>query len=461
MRIAVVNGSPKSASSITLQYVRYIQRERPGVDFDFVDVARRLRTIERSAEQREALLDRLAAADALLWSFPVYYLLVPWQLKRFIELLFESSAGDVLRGKLASCLTTSIHFFDHTAHDYICAVSEDLGMRALPGFSARMDNLFQAGVRSSLLGFFDELVELAGSDTALPRRFPPLRPVEHRYNPPIGRSAPEGEGRAVLVTDNASANLRAMQAVFEAALPMQVERIELDRLEIKGGCLGCLRCAEQGRCVYRDDMQQAWQLLLSADAIVMAGSVRDRYLSGRWKLFFDRSFFQGHRPLLSGKQAFWLVAGPLRQMDTLRQVLEGHAQVSRANLVDLVCDEDAEGEALTRLLTDSAGRLAHAVGSRARRPRNFLGVAGTRIFRDFVFLTSSLFQEDHRFYLQHGIYDFSQKEWAARARNALMGLAMRLPPLRRRIQRDMRSLMVWPYRRLVDRPGVRGPHVGG
>lgn len=49
------------------------------------------------------------------------------QLVRFIELIFEREATSAFRERPAAVLTTSIKFFDCTAHDYLPAICEDLG----------------------------------------------------------------------------------------------------------------------------------------------------------------------------------------------------------------------------------------------------------------------------------------------------------------------------------------------
>jgi multimeric flavodoxin WrbA len=53
----------------------------------------------------------------VLWAFPLYYLLVASQYKRFIELIFENNSTAAFKGKYAAVLTTSINFYDHTAHN--------------------------------------------------------------------------------------------------------------------------------------------------------------------------------------------------------------------------------------------------------------------------------------------------------------------------------------------------------
>jgi hypothetical protein len=241
-----------------------------------------------------------------------------------------------------------------------------------------------------------------------------------------------------------------MERVVTARLGGRVERIALRDLNLAGGCRGCLRCGWEGACSYSDGFEQTFrERILSADALVFSGAVRDRYLSWRFKQFFDRSFFMGHRPELAGVQVLWLVSGPLQEMASLRQVLEAYTQVGRANLVEIVTDELADKGALNDLLGEVVDRLARALANRARRPRQFLGVGGSKVLRDLVYLTTAVFREDDRFYRAHGEYDFPQNNLGQRMFDRVLALAMHLPPVRSRVQRDMRKLMLKPFEKLV------------
>ena len=75
----------------------------------------------------DAILGKIKDADGIVWSFPLYHYLVPSQLMRFIEIVSERKPGEAFLGKYATALTTSVHFYDHIAHNYINAVSEYQG----------------------------------------------------------------------------------------------------------------------------------------------------------------------------------------------------------------------------------------------------------------------------------------------------------------------------------------------
>lgn len=136
MKIAVINGSPKGKYSITLQTVRYLERKYPEHEFTVLHAGQRIKALEKDFTEAKKLLD---ACDAVLFSYPVYTFLAPSQLHRFIELVKEHEID--LKGKYATQISTSKHFYDITAHKYIEENALDLKMKYIRGLSADMEDL--------------------------------------------------------------------------------------------------------------------------------------------------------------------------------------------------------------------------------------------------------------------------------------------------------------------------------
>ncbi len=47
MKITVLNGSPKGLTSITMQYVQYIQKKFPQHEFKILNISQRIKKIEK------------------------------------------------------------------------------------------------------------------------------------------------------------------------------------------------------------------------------------------------------------------------------------------------------------------------------------------------------------------------------------------------------------------------------
>ena len=126
MNIVVLNSSPKGDLSVTLQYVRYAAKKNQQHNFKVFPVAQNIRKLEKDETAFGEVIEAVKSADAVLWAFPLYFLLVCSQYKRFIELIFERNQQAAFQGKYTASLSTSVHFFDHTAHNYIHAICDHL-----------------------------------------------------------------------------------------------------------------------------------------------------------------------------------------------------------------------------------------------------------------------------------------------------------------------------------------------
>ena len=58
MKITVLNGSPKGITSITMQYVHYIQKMFPQHELDIVHIAQRIKKIERDEQAFQEIIDK-------------------------------------------------------------------------------------------------------------------------------------------------------------------------------------------------------------------------------------------------------------------------------------------------------------------------------------------------------------------------------------------------------------------
>lgn len=456
MKIVVLNGSPKGISSVTMQYVLYLSKRFPQHYFSILHVCQDLKKIEAEGAAFRRVIDEVASADGVLWAFPLYVMLVHSSYKRFIELIAERNAAAAFREKYAAVLSTSIRFYDHTAHNYLNAVCDDLGMRYVGGYSADMQDLLEEKERDRLALFARSFFDAIERRAPAPRNFDPLQPVRLDYRPGTPLSKVDfGARRVVVLTDarDEDANLRHMIERLQAGIMSRVEVINLNRVQIRGACLGCLQCAMENRCVFRDadDIHALYtERLMPADVLVFAGTIRDRYLSAQWKLFFDRGFFNNHVPMFPGKQIGLLVSGPLRQIANLRQMLEGYVALQPANLAGIVTDECANSAQVDGLIDGLARQLADGAAVGYIGPRNFLAVGAAKLFRDVVWKDLRVFFPcDHRYYREHGLYDFPRRSLKRRLGDGLLSLLLKLPRFRREFQRRIKTEMIKPLEKVV------------
>jgi multimeric flavodoxin WrbA len=245
MKITVLNGSPKGNLSGTLQYVNFMQKKFPGHELRVHHISQRINKIEKDASAFQEIMQDIKTSDGVLWALPVYIFLVPSQYKRFIELLSERKVKNVFRNKYTAVITTSIHFFDHTANEYMHAICDDLSMKYAGFFSADMHDLLKEEERKKLLLFAESFFEAIVDKAPAAPYFKPLSNRNFDYVPgPPESKVNQGDNRILLLTDSGDSqtNLGKMIRRFKESFTADIRVIDLNDIDIKGGCLGCIVC---------------------------------------------------------------------------------------------------------------------------------------------------------------------------------------------------------------------------
>jgi multimeric flavodoxin WrbA len=458
MKIVVLNGSPKGNMSVTLQYALFIRKKFPQHELKIFNIAQEIRKIEREEKAFQEIIETVRSADGVLWAFPLYILLVHSGYKRFIELIWEKKAEAAFRNKYAASLSTSIRFFDHSAHNYINAICDDLDMRFVGAFSADMYDLLKAKEQERLVRFAEHFFGAIESNIPTSKNFRPLVHRKFDYVPGhVGKKMDVGINKVLILTDSddGHTNLGRMIEKFRSSFSSDVEVVNLNSVDIKGGCLGCIQCGYDNTCVYQDKdgyVEFFTTKVKAADVLVFAGAIKDRYLSSRWKLYFDRSFFMGHAPKYTGKQMGFIISGPLSQIPNLRQILEAYAEGEGANLVDFVTDEYESSAEIDALLQSLAERLIRFASESYMKSPTFLGVGGIKVFRDDIWgRLRPTFQADHRFYKKHGVYDFPQNDYKMRLIVGIFMLLEKLPAFRKEYVKRTKAEMVKPLQKIVEK----------
>lgn len=254
MKILVLNGSPKGKYSITLQTINYFQKLCPKHEFEVIHVGQKIKALEKDFSEIAEAVDK---AKLIIFSYPVYTFIAPYQLHRFIELLKES--GISLEGKFVTQISTSKHFYDVTAHRYIQDNCQDLKMKYIRGLSADMDDLLKEKGQKEAKEFLkyvfwsmknDIYETLPVTDTEPAVRQPVTVPEEE--------SVEEKSGDVVIVTDCEKGNeqLKNMIERFRRVFPRKTRVVNIREYPFIGGCLGCFNCAVSGKCIYIDKFDE-------------------------------------------------------------------------------------------------------------------------------------------------------------------------------------------------------------
>jgi len=453
MKIAVLNGSPKGEPSVTVQYIKLIQKKYPDHEFKLFHVASDIQKYEKDIGKFMKVLKEIQQADGVIWAFPLYVFLVAGQYKRFIEMIWEQDASEAFRDRYTCVFSTSVHFFDNTAHQYMRGICDDLGMKYTEFYSADMDDIFVETRRQGFLKWAGDFLKAIETKAVTARVNPPVTTSPFLYRPgKKGRKIAAGKLKVRIVAERGGAgtNISRMVQRLGEAFRGDARVYDLEEIDMKGGCLGCLQCAFDNRCIYKDGFVEFFNReLRDADVVFFAGAIRDRYLSARMKMFRDRAFFNGHIHL--DKQVGFLVSGPLGQLPNLQEILQASAEMSGANLAGIVTDESGDSAHIDALLDDLAARSVDYARKRYLRPRTFLGVGGHKVFRDQIWARLRFpFDADFKFYEAHGLFDFPQQDTRYLEFSKSMVAMIQDPPMREAIRKVLKTEMLKGYEKAVQ-----------
>ena len=233
---------------------------------------------------------------------------------------------------------------------------------------------------------------------------------------------------------------------FVKTVPYKVEVVNLREFNFFGGCIGCFNCAASGVCIYKDGFDVLLRdRIQKSDATVYAFKIKDHSMGYRFKLYDDRQFCNGHRTVTMGKPVGYLIDGHLQAENNLKTLIEGRSQVGGNPLAGVATNEldvDAQIDMLCK-------ELDYILVHKYKQPANFYGVSGMKIFRDLIYKMQGLMREDHRFYKEHGFYDFPQKDKGMIAGMYLVGAMMKSSFFKKKAGK-MTEGMLLPYKKIID-----------
>jgi len=320
--------------------------------------------------------------------------------------------------------------------------------------------------RQQLAVFGLQFLQAIQNQVPTQRQFPPLKTSDFLYQPVLPPNPVSTRDKKVVILHDEKqedSNLAKMVNRCRSAFSGEVKVINIHDIDIKSSCLGCLECGSNNQCAFtgKDGYIEFYtSTVMTADVLVYAGQMMDRYLSARWKMFFDRIFFNTHTPVLIGKQVALVVSGPLSQEPNLMEVFRGFFEFQGANLVGAVSDEadrltGGDSAELDRLLDQLMARAALYAHNDYRRPQTFLGVGGMTLFRDEMYgPLRFIFTADHRAYQKSGLYKtFPQAKFDTMMFNTFGVPLINLPPIRKKFDKMIKTQMVEFHKQVVAKAG--------
>lgn len=230
--------------------------------------------------------------------------------------------------------------------------------------------------------------------------------------------------------------------------------IWLKDLKMVSGCIGCLKCSMNLHCVFTErDGHRALldEDVVGSDILVMASDITNCYLTPAWQQFFTRLFSNGHVPYFSHMQVGFLFSGPYTNYPYIREIFEGFIGYARNGIYDYLSDECADQKELEEHL-DRMAQVLLADSERRYFPApKFQAISAQKLFRDEIFdQLRVVFQNDHRYFKKHGMYDFPTKKLGKRLVMTMLSWLLRIPGIRQRFYtKEMIPGMLRPYEKVL------------
>ncbi|QUH27844.1 NAD(P)H-dependent oxidoreductase [Vallitalea guaymasensis] len=452
MQVAVLNGSPKGKYSVTLQSVLYLEKQFQDDSFEIINVGQQIKKLEKP-DQFETIMQKLSNYDLILFSYPVYTFIAPYQLHRFIELMKQSSLLTNLKGKFATQLTTSKHFFDITAHHYIEDNCNDMELKYIKGISCDMDDLLTEKGRKELKLFWKYVRFSVKSNVINIANHTPSK-FDFVYDRSLDKNDVKPDFETVIVTNctDEDVSLKNMIDDFCATYKYKTKIININDFKFSGGCLGCFNCASDGKCIYKDGFEDLLRnTIQKADSIIYAATIKDHSMGASFKLYNDRQFCNGHRTVTMGMPVGYILSGEYSKESNLKTIVEGRSEVGHNYLTSVVCDESKDNDVIKNNLMNLSLQTEFALENKLVLPENFYGVGGMKIFRDLIYVMRGLMKEDHKFYKKHGIYDFPQKKRKTMIKMILIGWLMSIPSVKAKSKGKMNEAIIKPYKEAINK----------
>ena len=142
-----------------------------------------------------------------------------------------------------------------------------------------------------------------------------------------------------------------------------------------------------------------------------------------FKMYDDRQFCNGHRTVTMNMPIGYIISGNLSEEENLRTIVEARSQVGGNIPAGIATDEFDPNVAIDKL----ASSLSYVLDHQYIQPQNFYGIGGMKIFRDLIYQMQGMMKADHKFFKQHGQYDFPQKNRGTILKMYLVGALISSP----------------------------------
>ena len=448
MKITVLNGSPKGRYSITMKSINYLELKYPDIEFAELNL---LPLVNKGDAAIVEAVESIAGSDGVIWAFPLYHLLTPGHMKAFIEKIFELDLGHVFKGMYATAFTTSINYFDSTAHEYMEGICNDLGSVFVPGLSHHMRDLMNEDKQEELCYFLEDFLTAINERQVFPVRYKKIGSTDYIYTYGVSSDQVTTDKKTIILTDAApNSNVETMVSKYKSSYDGPLEVFNLNDIGQINYCIGCCTCGSENKCRFdhKDKYRQTLEHIRdNADILIYAFELKDRYFSAKVKTYFDRTFCYTHMPVFVGKQIGYLISGPLSQMPHMYEIIN-HYSTGEVNQVAVVTDESQDDDAMDRQIESMAKKSVRDCERHYIKSPTFKNVGAKWIFADEIKNNLFIFVQDYKYFSRHGY--FKKYPITHKMRQFIFRQLFSFKPFINYVKNDMYHYMSVDHTKVID-----------
>jgi len=442
MKILVLNGSPRGEYSVTKQYMLFLTKLFSKDDFKTLNAGQLIPSYKKE-DNINILRNDINDSDLIIISYPVYTFLPPSQLYEFLEILNKNNID--FKNKFITQFTTSKHFYDVTAHKVLKECILDLNGKYVEGLSSDMEDLTNNNT-DEIIKWFKFVKEQVINEIFETRE--KINKDINFYNRVINTEKEKTNNKTIaLITDyKDNQSLKNMIDDYVSLSPYKVITYNLNDINIKCGCLGCLNCTINGACKIKDDYNSMLDEINKADAFVNAFEIKNHSMSSLFKKYYDRQFVNGHRPINAGKPFAYIISGNISCERTLIEYIEQKSSVGGNYNSGIISDEYNT----LKSIESSLYKMQYVLENDVKHQHDFYEIGGMKIFRDMIWTMRGLMKDDYIYYKENDFFDFPQKNRKKMIGIKLVGFLLRNKKISKKMGNVLNDGMISPYKKIID-----------
>ncbi len=411
MRVIVISGSPKGNESLSLNFVKYLEKLNKDIIFEILEIGKYSKVLEKNKDFFISYINAIDRSDLIIWCTPVHTLTVSHSIISFIELINKNKKKINFKNKYATSILTSINFFDTTAEDYLRLISESLSMKYIKGYFINSSEKLTQELKDGFQQYFKNTVYKVKNKYNCEKRFHLHPSKKYPYNPTpyLEQREIELELNAIIITDHKEdSNIEKMIFNFQRYANFNTKIINLNKIDKSinhSFKFDSILKSISGNYEYSSsDINFFENEYTKADLVVWAIDIKNHLFSENWKIFIDKCFYYDYKNLKKNQNFGIFISGEYSNEPVLYKFLNQYISITKKNCMTIITDSDKSNREITKSIKDFTELIENKDFINLKPQKDFYSISSKKILGDFIFNNRHIFDEDNKLAKDLGLY---------------------------------------------------------